>query len=172
MPAMVAPMFAARAVLDRDLRAWQNFAGRDGWPSRDAQVSFAEMADRLKSSAHLRGWTGTETKIAAVVIDTGRFRAWNTDHCDYWQARPPNSSVYMMIGRGIGGGDPAPTETVPRAAPPKVAAAMRDFDPPYGWDGPFASAKTAGVWLMLPLYQEGNEAAVAFFSGADVTQYP
>lgn len=166
MSALAAAMQAARPSLARELRLWQDFAARDGWPTQKGDVSFGEMADRLQTSAHLRGWTGAETGIAAIAAGV-----YSIDGvCDKWNPGAPGS-VYMTVGH-----DPAlgttTTEGVPRAAPASIVNAMRNYDPPYRWDGPFTSAKADGVWLMLPLFEAGNEAAVAFFSGADVTQTP
>lgn len=164
MSALAAAMRAARPNLSREVRLWQDFAARDGWPDRASAVSFGEMADRLQTSAHLLGWTGRENGIAAIAVGTESIDGV----CEKWNPGAPGS-VYMMVGNDPGA---RPTEGVPRAAPASVVNAMRNYDPPYRWDGPFTSAKANGIWLMLPLFEGGNESAVAFFSGADVTQHP
>jgi hypothetical protein len=164
MSALVAAMQAVRPSLSRELRLWQDFAARDGWPNQKGEVSFGEMADRLQTSAHLRGWVGAENGIAGIVVGTESLDGI----CDKWNPSAPGS-VYMMVGNDPG----APAiEGAPRAAPPSIVNALRNYDPPYRYDGPFTSAKTNGVWLMLPLFEAGNESAVAFYSGADATQHP
>jgi hypothetical protein len=170
MPRIAEPMRAVRTILAKDLRLWQDFAARDAWPDQPSLPSFGEFADRLSQSSHLRNYNGPEWGDAVRVQ---KWSGFSFSVCDArwdpqapaWTARAP-ASLLMMTGVGEA------SETTPRSASPGIIKAMRDASPLLA-AGPFATAKVAGaVSLVLPLFEGAEAKAVAFYSGADVTQHP
>jgi hypothetical protein len=101
MPGVLAAMEVTRRQLERDLRFWQDFAARDGWPRQHSYVPFGEMADRLWKSAHLHGWTGPEAD--SVVVKVWTQRPTGGGGCDDWKVQPPGSAV--LVTGTVNGGD-------------------------------------------------------------------